>query len=103
MAQKAKNDLNNFKGIYYNDNKNEKKPQYEFGAHFGYQDMCKRLDNLLTTLSPDRRGIHTNIANNNKNNNQSNPHEITLKIRSLQGKAKINLLHNIIYFLIFKV
>jgi hypothetical protein len=51
---RQKNDLINYKGQFFNENVDTK--YYEHGAHFQYKDLCKRLDNLLSTMSPSRRG-----------------------------------------------
>lgn len=47
-------EINNFKGIYYNEDTEQK--FYEHDAHFSFKDMCNRLEKLLKTLSPSRRG-----------------------------------------------
>jgi peptide subunit release factor RF-3 len=47
-------DNNNFKGIYYNDNDEQK--YYEYGAHFPYRELCYRLEKIVITLNPDRKG-----------------------------------------------
>lgn len=47
-------DLNDFKGIYYNDNNEQR--YYENGAHFKYKDLCIRLERLVFSLPPERRG-----------------------------------------------
>lgn len=36
-------DFQNFKGIYINDDPNSKYTCPETGAHFEYQDLCKRM------------------------------------------------------------
>ena len=54
MSTKPTSDMNNFKGIYFNETTDKK--NFEFGAHFSYKDMCRRLEKLRQTLSPDRRG-----------------------------------------------
>ncbi len=46
--------LNNFKGIYFNDNQEQK--FYEAGAHFQYRELCYRLEKVVMTISPERRG-----------------------------------------------
>lgn len=47
-------EINNFKGIYYNEDTEQK--FYEHDAHFSFKDMCNRLEKLLKTLSPSRKG-----------------------------------------------
>jgi hypothetical protein len=44
--------LNEFKGIYFNDTQEQK--YYEGGAHFKYTDLCGRLEKIVMTLTPDR-------------------------------------------------
>ena len=46
--------LNEFKGLYYNDSHEQK--YYEGGAHFKFKDLCGRLEKVVTTLTPDRKG-----------------------------------------------
>ena len=36
-------DLNNFKGLYYNDEPGTKYTDDKTGAHFEFNDMCRRL------------------------------------------------------------
>jgi hypothetical protein len=48
------NDLNDFKGIYYGDNYEQR--YYEAGAHFRYADLCNRLERIVISLAPERRG-----------------------------------------------
>ncbi len=44
--------MNEYKGIYYNDDAQEQK-FYEGGAHFKYSELCKRLELLITKI-PNR-------------------------------------------------
>ena len=46
--------LTNFKGIYFNDENVQN--YFENGAHFRYRDLCAKLEKLVLTLSPGRRG-----------------------------------------------
>ncbi len=46
--------LNEFKGIYANDNCEQN--FYEGGAHFRYNELCYRLEKVVSTLDPERRG-----------------------------------------------
>jgi hypothetical protein len=39
-------DLTKYKGIYYNDD-NKKFQDEETGAHFEYNDLCRRLENAM--------------------------------------------------------
>lgn len=41
------NDLANYKGIYFNDDQGEKYTDPENGAHFEFNDMCRRLHRIL--------------------------------------------------------
>jgi hypothetical protein len=59
--------LDNYKGIYFNDDKDEE--IYEYGAHFKYADLCKRLENLILSLPPERRGKY--VYNDSENNSKS--------------------------------
>lgn len=43
-----------YKGVFYGDNNEQR--YYEHGAHFQFKDLCKRLEALLRTMSPSRRG-----------------------------------------------
>lgn len=47
------NNLNDFKGLYYNDNHEQK--YYEGGAHFSYKDLCHRLERVVLHLAPERK------------------------------------------------
>ena len=38
-------DLNNYKGIYFDDD-NEKYSCPETGAHFKFEDLCRRIDRI---------------------------------------------------------
>jgi len=49
-----KNHHDNFKGIYFEDNAEQQ--YYEGGAHFSYKDLCYKLENVVSQLSPDRKG-----------------------------------------------
>ena len=51
---KNENNMDNFKGIYFNDNYEQN--YFENGAHFKYREMCGKLEKLVLTLSPGRRG-----------------------------------------------
>lgn len=46
--------LKNFKGIYFNDDNLQ--TYFENGAHFRYSVLCGKLEKLVLTLSPGRRG-----------------------------------------------
>ena len=39
-------DFNNFKGIYFNDDPNRKYQCPDTGAHFEYNDLCRRMVKL---------------------------------------------------------
>ena len=54
MSGLNKENLNNYKGIYFNDHNTQN--YFECGAHFGYKDLCMKLERLVLTLSPGRRG-----------------------------------------------
>ena len=42
-----KNELMNYKGIYFNDDPNTKYTCPKTGAHFEFNDMCQRLQLIL--------------------------------------------------------
>ena len=44
----------NYKGVFYNNDQEIK--SYEHGAHFPYFFLYSRLESLIKTLSPERRG-----------------------------------------------
>lgn len=44
----------NYKGVFYNDDAEQK--YYEAGAHFPFKELCRRLEKVLRTLSPSRKG-----------------------------------------------
>lgn len=48
------NDLNNYKGIYFGGDNEQ--TYFEAGAHFRYKDLCAKLEKLVLSLTPDRRG-----------------------------------------------
>jgi hypothetical protein len=65
-TEEAEN-LENYKGIYFNDDKEEE--FHEYGAHFKYGDLCKRLESLILSLPPERRGKY--VYNDSENNSKS--------------------------------
>ena len=44
----------NYKGIYYDDEPEQK--FFEGGAHFSHFNLCYKLEEIILTLSPERRG-----------------------------------------------
>lgn len=50
----VENDLNNYKGIYFGGDNEQ--TYFEAGAHFKYKDLCAKLEKLVMSLTPDRRG-----------------------------------------------
>lgn len=54
MSETNKENLNNYKGIYFNDHNVQH--YYECGSHFCFKDLCGKLEKLIVTLSPERRG-----------------------------------------------
>lgn len=44
IKDKDTNELNNFKGMYYNDQHETK--YYEGGAHFKYKELIKKLESI---------------------------------------------------------
>ncbi len=53
-----------YKGIFYGDNSEQR--YYENGAHFQYKDLYRRLEKLLTILTPNRRGENSDNLGNNR-------------------------------------
>lgn len=49
-------EINNFKGIYYNENSEQR--FYEHNAHFPYKELCLKLNRLLKVLSPSRKELN---------------------------------------------
>lgn len=48
------NDMTNYKGIYFGGDNEQ--AYYEGGAHFRYKDLCSKLEKIVLSLTPDRRG-----------------------------------------------
>lgn len=48
MNQNGNMNINEFKGIYYNDNKQQK--YFEGGAHFNYKELYHILENLQSLI-----------------------------------------------------
>lgn len=46
--------INNYKGIYYEEDTEQK--FFEHDAHFQFDNLCRRLELIARTISPDRRG-----------------------------------------------
>lgn len=51
---KKQQNMNQYKGIYCDDDQEPK--YYEFGAHFSYNYLLEKLDEILLSISPERRG-----------------------------------------------
>ena len=47
------NDIN-YKGIYFEEESDQR--YFEGGAHFAHMNLCQKLEDIIITLSPDRRG-----------------------------------------------
>jgi hypothetical protein len=84
-------DANNYKGIYYGDDNEQQ--YYEGGAHFKYTVLCKKLENLLLILSPERKGksIYDDISR-----------EVSSVAKTKADSGKIHV-ENSKVFLIFKL
>ena len=52
--KEANNDLNNYKGIYFGGDTEQQ--YFDAGAHFRYKDLCSKLEKIVLSLTPDRRG-----------------------------------------------
>lgn len=61
------NNVLNYKGIYYEEEPEQK--YFEGGAHFSFYNLCQRLEEILLTISPERRGNSIfdtpNLSNSN--------------------------------------
>ena len=44
-----------YKGVFYEDDTEQR--YYEHGAHFQFKDLCRRLENVIKTLSPNRKAV----------------------------------------------
>ncbi len=66
-------DLENYKGIFYNIEENEEVLN-EFGAHFSYKDMFKRLELLKTEIEKenDKYDLFDNCTDEKNLKNKSN-------------------------------
>ena len=62
-------ELENYKGDNYKDN--DYKKYYDCGAHFSYKYICKILENVVMSLSAERRGISMYEDNNEDFNTDS--------------------------------
>ena len=56
-----------YKGIYYQEEPEQR--YYEGGAHFSHYVLCQKLEEIILTLSPERRGNSIydtpNLSNSN--------------------------------------
>jgi hypothetical protein len=86
----SEGNLENYKGIYFNDDKDEE--FYEFGAHFKYNELCKRLENLILSLPPERRGkyVYNDSENNSKSKTLLNP-DSSMIIHDKVGPSKVTI------------
>lgn len=48
-------EVNNYKGLFYGDQEEEER-YFDYGAHFPYKELCRRLEKVVATLDPTRRG-----------------------------------------------
>ena len=78
-------DKNNFKGIFYNDNNEQK--YFEGGAHFKYSELIKQLQNLL-----NKKEKNLKICKENNNNQKE---EKLIKINRLFLKNKLEISRNL--------
>lgn len=78
-------DKNNFKGIFYNDNNEQK--YFEGGAHFKYSELIKQLQNLL-----NKQEKNLKICKENNNNQKE---EKLIKINRLFLKNKLEISRNL--------
>lgn len=47
-------DMNNYRGYFHNEEEPEER-YFEWGAHFPYLELCRKLDEVMRSLSPSRR------------------------------------------------
>jgi hypothetical protein len=96
-------DLNNFKGVFYNDDDSEQR-YYDYGAHFPYELLCFKLEEIVKNLPMERRGKYIYEDSNNNNffgginifikeqfNRNNNMEMNSAHLRSHVG----NLVHNV--------
>jgi len=49
-------EVNNYKGMYQNEDDEPEQKYFEYGAHFSYELLVEQLEEIRLTLSPSRRG-----------------------------------------------
>jgi hypothetical protein len=49
-------EVNNYKGMYQNEDDEPEQKYFEYGAHFSYDLLVERLEEIRQILSPSRRG-----------------------------------------------
>lgn len=54
-----KENANDYKGIFYGDSNEHK--FFEFGSHFQYDDLCRRLEYLKSHLNTERGEVYFEI------------------------------------------
>jgi len=50
----------NYKGIFYNEEEPEER-YYEHGAHFQFNDLCRRLEKVKKAFTGSRRDEHKEL------------------------------------------
>lgn len=104
-------DPNNYKGIYFDDDPSTKFQDPETGAHFQFNDMCKRLEKVVSLRRSeerdDREQLYANVEKR-RMNSQDNPnlkiklkdelaksHQINIQNMNIQPEPPKKIEHNI--------
>ena len=77
----ANQKIENYKGYFFNNDQELK--YFESGAHFPFEYICSKLDSLIKTLSPERRGTLMRNNNNSHSNGKKFLNKKNLQIQSL--------------------
>ena len=95
-------EVNNYKGMYQNDDDEQEQKYFEFGAHFPYDVLCRKLDEIRRAQpislkeSPSKEGINKgiyilikeqNFRRANGNNNNPIGEKVKPKNSNLQDKT----------------
>ena len=80
-------DLNNYKGIYFNDQKDTKYIDPINGAHFRFEDMCKMLAYIKEERDSEEQKRHALDAANNASRNSN----VKQSISSFKSNNAINI------------
>jgi hypothetical protein len=64
IEQNNNNNLNNYKGIFGNDESEEEQRYFEYGAHFPYKWLCQRLEELSRAKTPRTNSPNETVIKN---------------------------------------